>query len=1440
MRSDSRRGSSAYATGGGGYTFERRVATGYLARLITESSAPELGSRAVVRRVAFQQSHSTAVDDVVVHASASGSGEPDIELTVSIRRNLRFTASDQASRDIFKEITAALSACNRDRVERRVAVAVSGASGNAREVAQLCDLARDHSCSRSLVDDLGTAGRWPKGLRSRFDAVLSLVRAALVVQTDIPEPSEDAVADRTWHLLSYLYVLLRRVEPPDETDWGQMAEYLRPVTRSKSAEAGVNLRDALYALAAEYAPQGASVDSSLVRRAVHDHLDSRAARSAHAWQILHDLDRDLRNLVRGEIGAPGSVTHRIEREAALLSLRGLLDGHAAVVVHGTSGVGKSSLVLRVMDAMLEAGDAEFVAFGFADLPSTAGQMRGLFRVDLSALLKDMSAPARFLLVDGVDLIVDSEERRHLLGSIARSCRDAEVQIVVTCKPTSVEAVRSTLGHPSAPVREWELGGLTDDEVRDLCSRIPNLRSMCDRASGMEILRLPKVADLLARSKRTGSPLTEAGALTVVWKDVVRNQERSDYGTAEAREQSLLKLVEHELSDESKRHQPARNLAAVRGLRADGLLRPPSVVPWRHVPEFAHEVVRDYAVAWKLASGDIGQCLRAYGVPRWTLPAARLACQVQLENASDLERPRRFVQLWNVFNGLSADGYGERWSDVPTEAVLRGTASEETLAELWRLREADQTRALGGVIRSTRNLRNGPLMRLDIAERVARLLVERRWPAALNSQVDRFVTDWLFVLVVCSTERGHPTRVRLRTQLLQELERESKEYERRWGRRLVPRVHEGSSSPDQVTTRSDGDRGERVVVGHYSGRRTAEFILPTLALLGPDLGDVGAEQLRRAAKAAPKSLKRVVETVGPPAGVTQWSVELLAELTAAYYIDSEADEEEWFQQNNFRYEDGIRSHLHLGLAPLGAGWDRGPFIVLGRADFGIAVTTINQILNHAARVRSRGMGQAPRRWAIHDPDAEYFGDSHVWLWHSGTGIGPLPCMSALQALDMVCTERIRSRHSLESTVNTLLAGCANIGMVALVVRLIVRNIERAGVLLDPFFAEPEIWELETSRFGADRINIHMLPPTDFAKKRRDWTLERAAIWTVYMQVLQSGDSRRGEVLRETASILLETGEARISEANLDKKGTEWHGAVLRKWAAHLDSDTYRVQVQGQGLAVEAQLPEDVAEVLQRGITEVTQDTAVEECWFKYEPNRQSMGTLAAEIDSGTVKADVARVREWYERTGGRGSLVAVNGAGSLAAGVILAHAHDQGSVGDDDVAWARDRLLELAHYVCGEERATDSGIDFSPGRLAALALPALWRQVSGMTNGREASTIESALLQLSGSESRDTRLYLAVGLDAIFSGECTSGVACRHVRGLNVIHNLAGKADIRLRTKDGAWRPRDRCDAFVRAIDSVPDDLLDIGFLVPAIRAAGVAATATTCVRDDAYGTLAAG
>ena len=80
-------GMSPYATGGGGVTFERKVAVQYLGHLLVGDGAVELGDGRCVVSVAFQQAPDYPVDDLVICAARPDEVEPSLELALGVRRS---------------------------------------------------------------------------------------------------------------------------------------------------------------------------------------------------------------------------------------------------------------------------------------------------------------------------------------------------------------------------------------------------------------------------------------------------------------------------------------------------------------------------------------------------------------------------------------------------------------------------------------------------------------------------------------------------------------------------------------------------------------------------------------------------------------------------------------------------------------------------------------------------------------------------------------------------------------------------------------------------------------------------------------------------------------------------------------------------------------------------------------------------------------------------------------------------------------------------------------------------------------------------------------------------------------------------------------------------------------------------------------------------------
>ena len=516
----------------------------------------------------------------------------------------------------------------------------------------------------------------------------------------------------------------------------------------------------------------------------------------------------------------------------------------------------------------------------------------------------------------------------------------------------------------------------------------------------------------------------------------------------------------------------------------------------------------------MASGDPSSRLAIAGAPRWSLAAARLACQARLALPDTPATPLkgRVAAEQASFDRLVADGHGSRWGDVPGEALLTLDDPEPLLRDAWPEFLADDAVGLRRLVRlvDQRHRDEDGVIDTIVVEPLVRLLLNAPTPWRSGDHAETLLRAWLRAHVIAGTPKGHPLRILLRQRLVEACDAAN---------RSLATEHEAAAAEPETPTTATQKRRELLErldsqsrllssPGGLRGRRQRpevpievknRLILELLSLLGPDLGEEGETILRRVADDAPAFLAPAVDEFLAGEALAGARAGLLAQLTEAYYLD---DEPSPFQL----MEDGIRHHLPKGLGVPLAGRQRGPFLALFRTDFRNGVAVLNRLLNHAARIRTGTLVQLDKDSPLR-PDTDrryehelsvtgearsYVGDEHAWRWYRGNAVGPYPCVSALQALEAECDRLIQAGVPIATLVSILLDGGENLAMVSLIVGLLVRHLEDADRLLDPYVGEPTIWLQEFARAAEEASLLSANSDHAVLSERRTWTFNNAAM------------------------------------------------------------------------------------------------------------------------------------------------------------------------------------------------------------------------------------------------------------------------------------------------------------------------------------------------------------
>ena len=1465
-------GMSPYATGGGGVTFERKVAVQYLAHLLVGDGAIELGDGRCVVSVAFQQAPGHPVDDLVVSAARPDELQPSLVLALGVRRSPELVLSDASTRKLIREFVRAVINAPADGPEHRLGLVVAGPQPHAEQLAKLAGLAAAQMDAPGFFDLVRTPSRFDAGIRGRLDQLEKLVKRALH-ELGVAEADTALVQQRAWQLLSGLTVLMPRLEAPDETDWSAVKNSLIPVARGSNLTGASRLHDRLVALASEYSPKSAQVDLTLLRRAAHPTLAAPSRRHQQGGQALDHLHRGALASVRDEITASdGARRMRLDRSDAAAKLVATAADAAAVVVSGESGVGKSALALLSFTAAgaADPDTVQALCINLRQIPKLTVEFEAMLGCPLSTLLRGLGAPQRLLIVDGADAVAEGMD--DALRYLVDAAQESDVKVIAVSAVDSKQLVRDTLTDRfGAGVTEYAVAPLTDTEIDEIVETFTELGNLNANPRSRELLRRLVVIDLLVRGHFSGVPLNDADAMREVWSGLVRRREVSDRGSPDARELVLLKLAARALSGGERLDVISGfDPTALAGLSHDGLLGTSCDNPFMIGPEFAHDEVRRYAVA-RLLLADRAPALRIMmaGAPRWSLAAARLACQELLAEPDTATTPLRgrFAALQASFDALVDAGHGARWGDVPGEALVTLANPGAVLRDVWPELLADDTAGLRRIARLVdQRLRdeNG-VVNVIAVEPIITLLLEDHAPWRSGEYIEGLLRAWLRGHVVANTAAGHRLRILLRERLVEACAAAN---------RRLAEEREAAAAARAARTQEEVERERRFVESHsglfseigYGGRHrrqrpevareiTDKIVLELLGLLGPDLGTDGEAILRRVAQDAPSWLAPAVEELFTGRALANYRRGLLAQLTEAYYLYDEAD-------GFGPFDDGVRSHhaRSLGLAPLAA-WYLGPFMTLFQTDFRNGVAVLNRLLNHAARVRVRTLARLGPMGPPLEDDAVgsyqteleitgarqlYVGDRHVWLWYRGTGVGPYPCFSALQALERVCDQLIKSGIPIRTVVSILLNGCESLAMVSLVVGLLVRHLEDADHLLDPYLTEPLIWHHEFTRVVNETGGLAAGSEGLVAPERRKWSLREAAMF----MTLRANDERAAE-LRALGETLVANARRHI-ESTRDDEPTEAEAdtgdsieqqlAVVCAWASSLDRDRYQAREAPDGLYIQATPPEDVVQALQHSNENL--ERAQESTRLVVRYNIKPKKGRAEAIGADELAADIATARKLLENPPSRRVHDPWDTAALVAAAALEAHLLGGADIPDDALSFAADTVLRIGEGEPGlrqyesEETFFEEGADRSAARaLPLLLLPIAAPLRTDVPKAAGWTTFELAAragVNLARAVSTEVRLHLTRSLDHVWETPCAERGCCHHEVGLRLATETMRDCVL------GSWDPDVERRSIVALKEPVTESLANtdddsiLSFrLDAAIRALAPAAMANICVSTRA-------
>lgn len=1349
-------GSSSYSTGGGGVRLEHSYAACLVAGFLAGEALSELGDALSVDSIRLQASDVSEADDILIEGRDSH-GEIH-RSSIAVRRSPALIPSDATSvpliRDFLVVVTDHWPQVSSGRW--RLVLAVSTNANAIAQLAELAELARTLPSGDELANRVAQPGRINKRVRDRYGHIKELVKQASDGLTSASGLSTDEL---TWRLLSSLSTRSLRLERTDRADRTAAVNTLQRLLQDGTPAAADALFSRIEELVGAWAPQGAVLTQSVVRRALSNYPLSRSARFSTAWEVLDRLGVRLRDSIRPALrsGSQSLELERAEERSKLVAaMRSVGTSGGALVITGDPDVGKSALSLRVVEA-LQGDGAAVASLSLRDLPHDVtvleNQLGGLAIDDVIAAGE--VRPVRLLLVDGAESVL--EGKGQVFRTVTAAALRAGFGVVAVTRTDGSRQVRDELARsceitgPGVAPTEHVVEPLTLSEREALPATFTTLARLGGDQRASWLLGRPGLVDALLRTGEAVDPanfLCEADLFTAVWRSLIRGDEIRAPGAAspDDREQAVLSVAKRTLGIAID----APHGTAVAELRNDGVLRLPNNPALTPGDEFATDLFRDLAIC-RLFITHGWEPLTSAGAPRWSIRAARLGCQTAL---LDEDRSSSWVNLSTQFREI-ASTYGDRWLEVPYEALLTLGDAESTIRELWGILIADNGAPLATMLR----------------------LADARY---VNGTIgDAFALAPLVKVIFCE-QPGIENGPRFGRRTLHEV---IQEIVLAWLRGMAT----ARLQPDRLR------QEVRDVILNADPPLYDDFAVEALATLGPDIDDRAEAWLREVAAKRPGNLNSAVESFVVAVSMSQARQRLLLDLAEAYYIELPDPDDRW-GRGHHALDDGIRDFQH-GLGPgygiPQAAWYYGPFFRLLNTIPAEAIGFINRMLDHAAGFRVRKLST----YRDHDGEPQdlegvhldlpgigprlYVGDGHVWAWYRGTSVGPYACMSALLALERFIDHLFENLHiPALAIVDLLLRDCHNLAVPGLLVGFLTRHPDATGDLLDPFLATPAIWHLETARATSDygfRARDAGADKLTGADRRRQTFHETVGAMVVNARL--AGDEERLAKLDAVGAELVEAAHAELPNSEPDRD----YLAMIESWAAEFRIENYRATRSDDQVVIQFERPEHIEQVLAPRNAELQTTNTLYGLQNRYghhndDPEKWPVQNLDEDL------ATARRIQEGNSALGGMfGPETAIV---AVAAAAVRAHAMELATVDESHLTWAVETLLLVAENPQLDEMSYHGSMfPMGADRAAAASVPLLLLRPFDNPN-LDRARVEDCLRSLATSLFDEVRANYAKGCEPVWVAACDfdegTGHCLRHRPAW--IAAVSGLTDCRL----GPW------------------------------------------------------
>ncbi len=740
---------STISTGGAGTTFEHQVAAAFLGSVLAQTFVPIFPS-AVASKLHLQTGRlGWKVDDFLLEAVERGIRRR--VLAAQVKRTFTLGETDEDCCAVF---TAAWTDFhNRSlfnpEADALVLIVHLGSKRLLGDFAWLLQQARTAISAEDFSQRLTAAGLLNK--RSRDDYVL--------VKTILSTATGKAIADDPlWAFLRCFYVLSYDLTSSTGKDEASVMSLLAQlcIDGDPAAAAGTTWAE-LKSLTGVGAGMGASFSRDTLPEPMRARHRSVGAIEHRAITAI----REHSEIVLARVADQGSGGLSFSRiDAAAAALDAVAHSPMTLVV-GPAGSGKSVLAKRLIRAAaVNEFTLVFAAEEFRVPHIDQVLVNAQIGVNWSSLLALLGLhPSKTILLEGLERLLESDERGALNDLMQTVANDPTFRLVLTCRDYHAQTIEWVMVRPTGlSLKQVAVPELTDAELGQAAEVFPGLKVPLSSPALRRLLRNPFMLNQAATidwQNGESLPPNDSALRERLWRMVIRRDDQSRAGLPTRRATTLTNVAL--LRAKSLRpfvEVAAEDAEAITSLAVDNLIAFDSQKRVRAAP--AHDVFEDWAlIEWLHAEFEKTDADGvAFAAARDSHPALRRAYRRWLLELIETQQERSRVYVEQV---TGAAALPEHLRDDTLIAVLQSSQAKAFLSEFTASLLAGQAEVLQRVMHLVRVSCKtvSPLSRAKswieqwyipqgaTWPNVLNFLSDQwdRVPETLHSQVIKFVEEW---------------------------------------------------------------------------------------------------------------------------------------------------------------------------------------------------------------------------------------------------------------------------------------------------------------------------------------------------------------------------------------------------------------------------------------------------------------------------------------------------------------------------------------------------------------------------------------------------------------------------------------------------------------------------------------------------------------------------